>query len=447
LYAIVQGTPFPSSQSEALERLRGLGFRVHPNSRRCASFEEVLEFVEEWREKRRTLDFETDGVVVKVDDRVLQERLGSTAKSPRWALAYKYPPEEKTTIVEAISVQVGRTGVLTPVAHLSPVQLAGTTVKRATLHNYEDLSRKDVRVGDTVVVEKGGDVIPKVVRVVSEKRPADSVPFVMPAACPVCGDPVSREPGEVATRCVNPSCPAVVREALRHFCSRRAMNIEGLGDRLVDQLVRAGLLTDVASIYDLKVEELVELERWGEKSASNLAAEIERSKQNDLSRLIFALGLRHVGEKAAAILSARFRTLDALAAASEEELQTAEEVGPATAAAVASYFRHPRHRELIQKLRRHGLNFESRVPGRPREGSLAGKTVVITGSLPGVTREQAAERLAAAGAKVTASVSRKTDLLLAGEEAGSKLEKARSLGIRVVSWQEMEEIIEEPSSS
>lgn len=220
------------------------------------------------------------------------------------------------------------------------------------------------------------------------------------------------------------------------------MNIEGLGDRLVDQLVRAGLLTDVASIYDLKVEELVELERWGEKSASNLAAEIERSKQNDLSRLIFALGLRHVGEKAAAILAARFRTLDALAAASEEELQTAEEVGPATAAAVASYFRHPRHRELIQKLRRHGVNFVSRAPERPREGPLAGKTVVITGSLPGVTREQAAAQLAAAGAKVTGSVSRKTDLLLAGEEAGSKLEKARSLGIRVVSWQEMQGLLE-----
>ncbi len=442
LYAIVRGTPLPASQSEALERLRGLGFRVHPNSRRCASFEEVREFVEEWREKRRSLEFETDGVVVKVDDRSLQERLGSTAKSPRWALAYKYPPEEKTTVVEAISVQVGRTGVLTPVAHLSPVQLAGTTVKRATLHNYEDLSRKDVRVGDTVVVEKGGDVIPKVVRVLSEKRPSDSIPFVMPAACPVCGDPVVREPGEVATRCVNPSCPAVVREALRHFCSRRAMNIEGLGDRLVDQLVSAGLLTDVASIYDLRVGDLVELERWGEKSASNLVAEIERSKENDLSRLVFALGLRHVGEKAAAILGGRFRKLDALARASEEELQTAEEVGPATAAAVASYFRHPRHRELIEKLRRHGVNFESRAPERPREGPLAGKTVVITGTLPGVTREEAAERLAAAGAKVTGSVSKKTDLLLTGEEAGSKLEKARSLGVRVVSWEEMREIIE-----
>src|SRR5215471_8762638 len=437
LYGIAEATPMPASQGETLERLRGMGFRVNPNSRRCATFEEVWAFIEEWREKRRELDFETDGVVVKVDGRTEQARLGSTAKSPRWALAVKYPPEEKVTVVEAISFQVGRTGTLTPVAHLSPVLLAGTTVKRATLHNYEDLSRKDVRVGDTVVVEKGGDVIPKVVRVVLEKRPPESKPFEMPSNCPVCGDPVVREPGEVATRCVNPACPAVVREALRHFCSRRAMNIEGLGEKLVDQLLRAGLLTDVASIYDLKAEGLAELERWGEKSASNLVAEIEGSKENDLSRLVFALGLRHVGEKAARTLAEHFRTLDAIAAASEEELQAAEEIGPATAAAVASYFRHPRQQELIERLRLHGVNFASLAPERPKAGALSGKTVVITGTLPGVTREEAAERLAAAGAKVAGSVSKKTDFLLAGEEAGSKLEKARSLGVRVVSWEEM----------
>lgn len=386
LYAIVEASPLPASQTETLDRLRRLGFRVNPHSRRCESFGEVGAFVEEWREKRRGLEFETDGVVIKVDDRGLQERLGSTAKSPRGAVAFKYPPEEKTTVVEDITVQVGRTGVLTPVAHLAPVQLAGTTVKRATLHNYEDLSRKDVRVGDTVLVEKGGDVIPKVVRVLLDLRPADSSPFVMPAVCPVCGDPVVREGEEVATRCVNPACPAVVREALRHFCSRRAMNIEGLGDKLVDQLVGAGLLTDVASIYDLRLEDLVGLERWGEKSASNLLSEIEKSKQHDLSRLIYALGLRHVGEKAAKTLAERFRTLDGLAAAGEEDLQTAEEIGPATAAAVAGYFRHPRHRDLVEKLRRHGVNFVSRAPARPAAGPLAGKTIVITGALPGVTR-------------------------------------------------------------
>jgi DNA ligase (NAD+) len=441
LYAIVEASPLPASQTETLDRLRRLEFRVNPHSRRCESFGEVRAFVEEWREKRRGLEFETDGVVIKVDDRGLQERLGSTAKSPRGAVAFKYPPEEKTTVVEDITVQVGRTGVLTPVAHLAPVQLAGTTVKRATLHNYEDLSRKDVRIGDTVLVEKGGDVIPKVVRVLLDLRPADSSPFVMPAACPVCGDPVVREGEEVATRCVNPACPAVVREALRHFCSRRAMNIEGLGDKLVDQLVGAGLLTDVASIYDLRLEDLVGLERWGEKSASNLLSEIEKSKQHDLSRLIYALGLRHVGEKAAKTLAERFRTLDGLAAAGDEDLQTAEEIGPSTAAAVAGYFRHPRHRDLVEKLRRHGVNFVSRAPARPAAGPLAGKTAVITGTLPGVTREEAAERLSAAGAKVTGSVSRKTDFLLAGEEAGSKLERARKLDVRVVTWEQMQEII------
>jgi DNA ligase (NAD+) len=442
LYAVVEATPLPSSQEETLERLRRLGFRVHAHSSRFGSFEEVRQFIEDWREKRRELEFETDGVVIKVDERSLQERLGATAKSPRWALAYKYPPEEKTTVVLGISFQVGRTGALTPVAHLEPVQLAGTTVKRATLHNYEDLSRKDVRVGDTVVVEKGGDVIPKVVRVLLEKRPAGATPLAMPDRCPVCGDPVVREPGEVATRCVNPACPAVVREALRHFCARRAMNIEGLGDKLIDQLVRAGLLTDVASIYDLRAQDLASLERWGEKSAANLVAEIEASKQNDLARLLFALGIRHVGEKAARTLAERLGTLDALAAASPEELQTVEEVGPNTAAAISSWFGHPRHRELVEKLRRHGVNFASRAPRRRSGGALAGATVVLTGTLPGITREEAAGRLEAAGAKVSGSVSKKTGFLVAGEDAGSKLEKARSLGIRVVTWGQMLEIIE-----
>jgi DNA ligase (NAD+) len=443
LYGIAEATPLPESQTETLERLARLGFRVHAQSRPCRTFEEVRDFIEQWREKRRELEFETDGVVIKVDGRALQERLGATAKSPRWALAYKYPAEEKTTVVTDISVQVGRTGVLTPVAHLEPVVLAGTTVKRATLHNYEDLSRKDVRIGDTVVVEKGGDVIPKVVRVILEKRPPSAVPFAMPERCPVCGDSVVREEGEVATRCVNPACPAVVREALRHFCARRAMNIEGLGEKLVDQLVREGLLTDVASIYDLKSEDLARLERWGEKSAGNLIAEIDASKQNDLSRLLFAFGIRHIGEKAARVLAERFRTLDALGAASEEKLQTAEEIGPNTAAAVAAWFRHPRNRELIGKLHSHGVNFASRAPVRPSGGPLAGATVVLTGTLPGITREEAAARLEAAGARIASSVSKKTAYVVAGEEAGSKLEKARALGVRVVTWDEMLEIMKQ----
>ncbi len=441
LYAVVEASPMPEGQSAALDRLKSLGFPVSPHWRRCETFDEVREFVESWREKRRELDFETDGVVIKVDDRRTREELGATAKSPRWALAYKYPAEEATTVVREIGVQVGRTGTLTPVAHFDPVVLAGTTVKRATLHNYDDLARKDVRVGDTVVVEKGGDVIPKVVRVILEKRRKGAPPFRMPERCPVCGDPVVKEEDEVATRCVNPACPAVVREALRHFCGRRAMNIEGLGDKLVDQLVTAGLLTDVASIYDRKASDLVELERWGEKSAANLIEEIEKSKGNDASRLLFALGIRHVGEKAARTLIGHFGSLDALAAASEEELQAVEEVGPNTAAALRAWFSHPRHRELLEKLRRHGVRLEGQMRARPAQGALTGKTVVITGTLSGITREEAGERLAAAGLKIAGSVSKKTDLLVVGESAGSKLDRAKALGVPAVSWEEMLEML------
>jgi DNA ligase (NAD+) len=441
LYGIVEATPMPETQWETLERLSALGFPVNPHRRRCAGFEEVRGFVDEWQEKRHSLGFETDGVVIKVDDRAAQRELGATAKSPRWALAYKFPAEEAATVVREIGVNVGRTGTLTPVAFFDPVSLGGTTVRRATLHNYEDLSRKDVRVGDTVVVEKGGDVIPKVVRVVLEKRPNGAAAYAMPERCPVCGDPVVREPGEVATRCVNPACPAVVREALRHFCGRRAMDIEGLGEKLIDQLVRAGLLSDVASIYDLKAKDLEELERWGEKSAGNLLAQIEKSKANDFSRLLFALGIRHVGEKAAKTLAAHFGSLDALAAASEEELQSAAEVGPNTAAAVHAWFSHPRHRALVEKLRKRGLRFDAARAARP-SGALAGKTVVLTGTLTGISREEAAARLEAAGAKVASAVSKKTDYLVVGESAGSKLEKASALKIRTLSWEEMLEVLE-----
>jgi DNA ligase (NAD+) len=441
LYAIAQAPELPATQAESLERLRAWGFPVNPHWRLCGSLDQVRAFLEEWAEKRHGLEFGTDGVVVKVDAQALQTELGATAKSPRWALAYKYPAEEATTRVREISVNVGRTGTLTPVAHLDPVVLGGTTVKRATLHNYEDLARKDVRVGDTVVVEKGGDVIPKIVRVLLEKRPAGAAPFAMPQRCPACTDPVVREPGEVASRCVNPACPAVVREALRHFCSRRAMRIEGLGEKLIDQLVTAGLLSDVATIYDLKSEDLISLERWGEKSAANVLDEIARSKGNDLSRLVFALGIRHVGEKAARTLARHFGSLDRLAAANEEELQSVEDVGPNTAAAVRAWFSHPRHRELIERLRGHGLNFSESAAPAQAPGPLSGRTAVLTGALPGVTREEATGLLEGAGVKVTGSISRKTDFLVAGEAPGSKLDRARELGVRVVTWPEMLEII------
>lgn len=442
IYSIAQSPSLPATQAETLERLRTLGLPTHPHFRQCATFEEVREFVDRWESARTDLDFETDGVVVKVDDRRLQQELGATAKSPRWAIAYKYRAEEATTVVREISVQVGRTGTLTPIAHFDPIVLGGTTVKRATLHNYEDLARKDVRVGDTVIVEKGGDVIPKVVRVVLGERPSKSAPFEMPATCPVCGDAIVREAGEVAARCVNPSCPAVVREAITHFCSRRAMKIEGLGEKLVDQLVSEGLLSDVASVYALSAEDLARLDRWGEKSATNLIGEIDRSKDNDLARLVFALGIRHVGEKAAATLARHFGSLDAMLAAGEEDLQSVEEVGPNTAAAVVAWFSHPRNREMVEKLRRCRVNFLSRESRPTQGGPLSGRTVVITGTLSGVTREEAARRLESAGAKVGSSVSRKTDYVVAGEAVGSKLEKAKSFGVPTVTWEEMLEILE-----
>jgi len=425
-----------ASQAAVLARLADLGFPVNPNFRVCASFDEVAAFVEEWREKRRGLDFETDGVVVKVNSRAVQRQLGQTAKSHRWAAAFKYPPEEAFTVVRAIDVQVGRTGVLTPVARLDPVRIGGTVVQRATLHNYEDLTRKDVRVGDAVAVEKGGDVIPKITRAVLERRPAGSTPFVMPDRCPVCGETVVREEGEVATRCVNASCPAQAREAVRHFAGRKAMDVEGLGDKLVEKLFEEKMLADVASIYDLDAERLAALDRFGEKSAANLMAQIERSKESGLSRLLFALGIRHVGEKAARLLARRFRTIEALAAADPGALTAVPEIGPNTAAAIRSWFDRPSNASLVARLRAHGVSGEETGPAEPEAGPFSGKTVVLTGTIPGVARDEAASLLEKAGAKVRGTVSKKTDFVVAGEAAGAKLEKARTLGVRVVTWEE-----------
>jgi DNA ligase (NAD+) len=436
-YQIVEPEGAAATQHGILERLEKLGFPVNPHHRRCETFEEVKAYIAEWGGKRHELDFEIDGVVVKVDDRAVQSRLGATTKSPRWAVAFKFPPEEALTVVREIGVQVGRTGVLTPVAHFDPVRLAGTVVRRATLHNYEDLARKDVRVGDTVAVEKGGDVIPKVTRVVPEKRPRSARAFQMPETCPVCGQPVSEEEGEVAVRCVNATCPAQVRESLRHFASRKAMDIQGLGDKLVEKLLEEKLVSDAASVYDLDRRRLAELERFGEKSASNLAGQIEASKKAGLARLLFGLGIRHVGERAARLFARRFRTLDALSRASEEDLQTVPEIGPNTARAVANWFANPGNRELVRRLHGHGIDFTSHEPAEDVSGSFSGRTVVLTGAIPGVTREEASARLEAAGARVSGSVSKKTDFVVAGEEAGSKLKKARELGVEILSWDQV----------
>jgi DNA ligase (NAD+) len=436
LYSVArwQGDGEPATQSASLAALEEISFPVNPHRAVVSDVDGIQEFLDQWRDKRHSLPFETDGVVVKVDALADQKRLGQTAKFPRWAIAYKYPPEEATTVVTDIVVQVGRTGVLTPVAEFTPVFLAGSTVRRATLHNMEDLARKDVRVGDTVAVEKGGDVIPKVTRVLLEKRPKDAKAFAMPARCPACGERVVQREGEVAVRCVNPGCPAQVAESLRHFVTRRAMDVEGLGDERIEQLREAGLVRDVASLFDLTAAELAPLERWGEKSAANVIAEIERSKDAGLARLLFGLGIRQVGEKTGKLLARRFLSMDALLEAGEDALTSVPEIGPETARGILEWFAHPPNRKLLVKLRQAGVRMTESpaVPGAA--GALSGGVYVLTGTLPRRSRDEAAAAIESAGGKVSGSVSKKTTAVIAGEEPGSKLDKARSLGVAV--WTE-----------
>jgi DNA ligase (NAD+) len=444
LYAVARwdGEGEPRTQQETLEALDRLGFPVQKERALATSLADVEAFLDEWQEKRHSLEFETDGVVLKVNALADQKRLGATAKCPRWAVAFKYPPEEATTRVLAIAVQVGRTGALTPVAEFEPVQLAGTTVKRATLHNYEDLARKDVRVGDTVAVEKGGDVIPKVTRVLLEKRPEGTRPFEMPEHCPVCSGPITRATGAVAFRCVNPSCPAKLREALRHFVSRRAMDVEGLGDERIDQLLTEGLASDVASLYDLTAERLAPLERWGEKSAANVLAELARSKDAGLARLLFGLGIRQVGEKTAKLLARAFGSMETLAVASEEALLAVPEIGPETANGIREWLARPENVALVEKLRSAGVRMTEEA-GPDTGGALAGKTFVLTGTLSRRTRDEAAAAIESAGGKVSGSVSKKTAAVIAGDEAGSKLEKARALGVPVWTEEDLEKALSE----
>jgi len=429
--------PPPPSQAEALRELRERGLKVNEHWRVCNDIDTLVAFCKEWEEKRDTLPFEIDGVVAKVDRLEQQQKLGWTAKAPRWAIAFKFPARQEKTVVENIEVQVGRTGALTPVAHLRPVAVGGVTVSRATLHNEDEIERLGLEIGDTVLVERSGDVIPKVVRVVEQG--AHRHAFHMPKACPVCGGEVVRAEGEAASRCINPNCPARLKETILHWAARGVMDIDGLGDALVDQLVDAGLVRNVTDLYELTLEKLIALERMGEKSATKLLTNIRKSKEAPLPRLINGLGIPFVGERTAQILAETFGDLDKIATAEEEELQRAEEVGPKVAASLRHFFHESHNRSLVAKLRDLGFSFHYEITRK--SGKLEGLTFVLTGVLPNLTRDEAKARIEAAGGKVSASVSRKTRYVVAGEEAGSKLDKARELGVEVIDENRLLELV------
>ncbi|MBB6447763.1 NAD-dependent DNA ligase LigA [Bacillus benzoevorans] len=434
------------SHSESLDWLEQLGFKTNQERKKCASMEEVISFIDGWVEKRPHLPYEIDGIVVKVDSLAQQDELGTTAKSPRWAIAYKFPAEEVVTTLLDIELNVGRTGVVTPTAVLTPVKVAGTTVQRASLHNEDLIREKDIRIGDQVVIKKAGDIIPEVVNVVPEGRTGEEQEFRMPEHCPECESELVRLEGEVALRCINPKCPAQIREGLIHFVSRTAMNIDGLGEKVVSQLFAEKLIKDVADLYKLTREQLLALERMGEKSVSNLLAAIEASKINSLERLLFGIGIRHVGAKAAKTLALEFEHMDRLAAATREELTSINEIGEKMADSIVTFFEQEEAKDLIQELKDVGVNM-AYTGTRPAAVSqsdsyFAGKTVVLTGKLAILTRNEAKEKIEALGGNVTGSVSKKTDLVIAGEDAGSKLKKAEELGIAV--WNE-ERLVEELS--
>ncbi|ACK97485.1 DNA ligase (NAD(+)) LigA [Bacillus thuringiensis] len=426
------------SHSESLDFLGELGFKTNPNRRTCETIEEVIAYVEEWQEKRPHLDYEIDGIVIKVDDVALQESLGTTAKSPRWAIAYKFPAEEVVTRLTGIELSVGRTGVVTPTAELEPVRVAGTIVRRASLHNEDLIREKDIRIGDYVVVKKAGDIIPEVVNVIFDKRTGEEEEYRMPTHCPACESELVRLEEEVALRCINPTCPAQIREGLIHFVSRNAMNIDGLGERVITQLFDADYIRTFADLYALTKEQLLQLERFGEKSATNLIQAIENSKENSLERLLFGLGIRHVGAKAARTFAEHFETMDELVKATEEELKAINEIGEKMAQSVVTYFDNEDVLELLQQFKEYGVNMTYKgikiADLQNVESYFAGKTVVLTGKLEVMGRSEAKKKIEALGGKVTGSVSKSTDLVVAGESAGSKLAQAEKHNVEV--WNE-----------
>ncbi|PLT33306.1 NAD-dependent DNA ligase LigA [Bacillus sp. V5-8f] len=439
LYAIADvGETGVMSHNEGLDLLDRIGFKTNKERKKCANIDEVIAYVEGWVERRPTLAYDIDGIVVKVDSLEQQKQLGTTAKSPRWAIAYKFPAEEVITTLRAIELSVGRTGVVTPTAILEPVRVAGTTVGRASLHNEDLIREKDIKIGDQVVVKKAGDIIPEVVNVLAERRTGEEEEFHMPTHCPECGSDLVRLEEEVALRCINPKCPAQIREGLIHFVSRNAMNIEGLGEKVISQLFSEHLIKDVADIYKLTYEQLIGLERMGEKSVKNLLQAIEASKSNSLEKLLFGLGIRHVGAKAAKTLAQEFETMDKLSSATFEDLTAINEIGEKMAHSVVTFFESEEVGELISELKAAGVNMGYKgarpVSEQDSDSFFAGKTVVLTGKLEQLTRNEAKEKLEELGANVTGSVSKKTDLVIAGEDAGSKLAKAQDLGIEV--WDE-----------
>jgi DNA ligase (NAD+) len=421
--------PAPATQTETLEQLKAMHFNVNSHWKQCADIEALVAFCKHWEEQRDSLPYEIDGVVAKVDAVAQQQRLGWTAKAPRWAIAFKFPPRQEETVVDDIDVNVGRTGALTPVAHLKPVNISGVMVSRATLHNEDEIERLGVEIGDTVLVERSGDVIPKVVRVV--KKGHDRKPFVMPRTCPICGGEIVRAEGEAASRCININCPARLKETILHWAARGVMDIDGMGEALVDQLVDKGLVKNVADVYALKFDDLENLERMGKKSAEKVLANIDASRKAPLPRILNGLGIPFVGERTAQLLAETFGDLDAIAAADEEELQKAEEVGPKVSHSIRQFFGEKHNHELVERLRAAGFRFTHEIKKRAG-GALAGQTFVLTGTLPTLTRDEAKQRIEVAGGKVAGSVSKKTSYVVAGEEAGSKLDKARELGIEII---------------
>jgi DNA ligase (NAD+) len=415
-----------------LEALRAAGFKTNPRAERCATLDDVLAYCRRLEAERDALGYDADGVVIKVDGLDQQRRLGSTAHHPRWALAFKFAARQATTTVQAIEVNVGKTGTLTPVAKLAPVPLAGVVISNVSLHNEDEVRRKDVRVGDTVLIERAGDVIPYVVQVVTAKRPPDAEPFRFPERCPVCGHEAARLPGEAYWRCLNSACPAQLKERLKHYGSRRAMDIEHLGDAAIDQLVDRGLVKDFADLYQLGVDQVGELERFAEKSAENLVAAIAGSRERGLARLLNALGIRMVGERVAGLLARRFGSMERLTKASEEELSEVHGIGPQIAQSVRKFFDDPANREVIEKLKRAGVDMGEAVPEPSGPRPLEGRTFVLTGTLTTMTRDEARERIERLGGRVTSAVSKKTSFVVVGEAPGSKADDARRLGVPVL---------------